>query len=39
MICEQLYDLARISQRPLTQEEMTRFMKRSNEILLLLTKA
>ncbi len=38
VICEQLYDLARISQRPLNQEEMTRFMKRSNEIMMLLTK-
>ena len=38
VICEQLYDLARISQRPLTQDEMTKFMKRSNEIMLLLTK-
>ncbi|MDO5701951.1 MAG: molecular chaperone HtpG [Lachnospiraceae bacterium] len=38
MICEQLYDLARISQRPLTQEEMTKFMKRSNSIMMLLAK-
>ncbi len=38
VICEQLYDLARISQRPLTQEEMTNFVKRSNEIMMLLTK-
>ena len=38
VICEQLYDLARISQRPLNQEEMTRFMKRSNEIMMLLAK-
>ena len=38
VICEQLYDLARISQHPLTQDEMTRFMKRSNEIMMLLTK-
>ena len=38
VICEQLYDLARISQRPLTQEEMTKFMKRSNDIMMLLTK-
>ena len=33
VICEQLYDLARISQHPLTQDEMTKFMKRSNEIM------
>ena len=38
VICAQLYDLARISQHPLTQEEMTKFMKRSNEIMMLLTK-
>ena len=38
VICEQLYDLARISQHPLTQEEMTKFMKRSNDIMMLLTK-
>ena len=38
VICRQLYDLARISQHPLTQEEMTEFMKRSNEIMMLLTK-
>ncbi len=38
VICEQLYDLARISQRPLSQEEMTKFVRRSNEIMMLLTK-
>lgn len=38
VICEQLYDLARISQRPLSQDEMTKFVKRSNEIMMLLTK-
>ena len=38
VICAQLYDLARISQHPLTQEEMAAFMKRSNEIMMLLTK-
>ena len=38
VICRQLYDLARISQHPLTQDEMTEFMKRSNEIMMLLTK-
>ena len=38
MICEQLYDLAKIQNAPLTAEEMTAFVKRSNEILLLLTK-
>ncbi len=38
VICAQLYDLARLSQRPLSQEEMTKFVQRSNEIMLLLTK-
>lgn len=31
--CEQLYDLALISNRPLTPDEMTRFVSRSNELL------
>ncbi len=35
---EQIYDLARISNQPLPADEMTRFVKRSNEIMLLLTK-
>ncbi len=38
VICAQLYDLARISQHPLNQEEMAKFMKRSNDIMMLLTK-
>jgi molecular chaperone HtpG len=38
MICRQLYDLAVISHKPLTQEEMAAFVKRSNEIMLLLIK-
>lgn len=38
VICEQLYDLAMISHKQLSPEEMTRFVQRSNEILLLLTK-
>jgi molecular chaperone HtpG len=36
MICEQLYDLAMISHKPLNPDEMTGFISRSNEILLLL---
>ena len=36
--CEQLYDLARISNHPLSAEEMTRFVQRSNDIMMLLTK-
>lgn len=38
MICEQLYDLAMISHQPLAPEAMTKFVTRSNEIMMLLTK-
>lgn len=38
VICQQLYDLAMISHKPLSPEEMTKFVQRSNEIMLLLTK-
>ena len=38
ILCEQLYDLALISHRQLTPEEMTKFVTRSNEIMLLLAK-
>ena len=38
VICEQLYDLAMMSHKPLSPEEMTKFVQRSNEILLMLTK-
>ncbi len=38
MICEQLYDLAMISHQPLSPEVMTKFVNRSNEIMMLLTK-
>ena len=38
MICEQLYDLAMIAHKQLSPEEMTRFIARSNEILMLLAK-
>ena len=37
-ICEQLYDLAMISNRPLNSEEMTKFVRRSNEIMMKLAK-
>ncbi|MCR4729191.1 MAG: molecular chaperone HtpG [Lachnospiraceae bacterium] len=37
MFAEQLYDLAKIQQAPLEAEEMTRFIQRSNDILLKLT--
>ena len=35
---EELYDLAMISHKQLSPEEMTKFVQRSNEILMLLTK-
>ena len=38
MICEQLYDLALLQQAPLEPEAMTKFVTRSNDIMLLLTK-
>ena len=38
VICAQLYDLAAIGHRGLTQEEMSAFVKRSNEIMMLLAK-
>ena len=38
MICEQLYDLAKIQHAPLAPEAMTRFIARSNDIMLLLAK-
>ena len=33
-----MYDLAALANRPLTAEELTRFVQRSNEILTKLTK-
>ena len=36
VFCQQLYDLAMISNRPLTPEAMTKFIARSNEIMLKL---
>ena len=38
MICEQLYDLAKLQHAPLKAEDMTKFIARSNEIMLLLAK-
>ena len=37
-ICKQLYDLAMLAHKPLSPEEMTAFVKRSNDIMMLLTK-
>ena len=38
MFCRQLYDLAAISHAPLSSEEMSEFVHRSNEIMMLLAK-
>jgi molecular chaperone HtpG len=38
LFCEQLYDLAMLAHKPLSPDEMTRFINRSNEILLQLAK-
>ena len=38
MICEQLYDLAKLQNAPLSPEAMTKFVARSNDIMLLLAK-
>ncbi len=38
MICEQLYDLARLQHAPLATDAMAAFVARSNEIMLLLAK-
>ena len=39
MVCEQLYDLAKIQNAPLRPEEMQRFIERSNQILMTVTGA
>ena len=38
MFTEQLYDLALLANQPLSPDAMTKFVKRSNDIMLLLTK-
>ena len=38
-VCAQLYDLAKIQNAPLTPEEMSAFVARSNEIMMILTGA
>ena len=38
MICEQLYDLAKIQHAPLSPDAMTNFIARSNDIMMLLAK-
>jgi molecular chaperone HtpG len=38
LICEQLYDLALLSHKPLEPEAMTKFIQRSNEIMMILAK-
>ena len=39
VICKQLYDLAALSHRPLTQDEMAEFIKRSSEIMVMMTES
>ena len=36
IVCEQLFDLAMISHRPLQPEKMTKFIERSNKILAIM---
>lgn len=38
IICEQLYDLAQLANHPLKADAMTNFIKRSNQILSIITK-
>ena len=38
LFCKQLYDLALLGNKPLNPEEMTAFINRSNEIMMLLAK-
>ena len=38
MICEQLDDLAKLQHAPLSADAMTKFVARSNDIMMLLTK-
>ncbi len=38
MFCEQLYDLAMLSNQPLSVDAMTKFVERSNRIMMLLAK-
>lgn len=38
MFCEQLYDLAMLSNQPLSPDAMTKFIARSNDIMMLLAK-
>ena len=38
MFCEQLYDLAMLSNQPLSVDAMAKFVQRSNQIMMLLAK-
>ena len=38
MLCQQLYDLALLQNAPLSPDAMTKFVQRSNEIMMLLAK-
>ncbi len=37
MFCKQLYDLAKLSNQPLAPEDMTEFVNRSNEIMMIMS--
>ena len=36
MMCRQLYDLAMLAHKPLSPDEMTKFIARSNEIMMIM---
>jgi molecular chaperone HtpG len=38
LICKQLYDVALLAHKPLSPDEMTEFVKRNNQVMMLLTK-
>jgi len=38
LICEELYDLARMQQAPLSADAMTKFVQRTNKILGMINK-
>jgi molecular chaperone HtpG len=39
LICKQLYDVALLAHKPLSPEEMTEFVKRNNQVMMLLTES
>ena len=38
LICRQLYDLAKLTNKPLTSDEMTAFIQRTNNLMLQIVK-